>query len=228
MTRLQYGGGRLRRMNTRFLALAAVVLPSDPGTMWKSVADRLLSTVIEVHGQKAHETIRYGTGVLIGNGLAITTLHAVALPSANGRMTPLEEVQVLVPDAGPMDAQVITGVPDLDLAILLLPGQATSLEGARLATGVPVQGDGLIAMGAANDAITAVGVVVSAVDGDLFALASKGMIDSRYWGGPLFDAQGRLAGIHLTSMGASKAISAPAIQRLLDQRPVIPGSPSLP
>jgi hypothetical protein len=52
-------------------------------------------------------------------------------------MMPLQEVQVLTRDAGPMDAQVIAGAPDLDLAILRLPDQAASLEGARLATGVP-------------------------------------------------------------------------------------------
>jgi S1-C subfamily serine protease len=212
-------------MNTRFLALAAVILPSDPGTAWKAVADRLHSTVIEVQGLQAHETIRHGTGVLIGNGLAITTLHAVALPSASGRMAPLQEVKVLLPDAGSMDAQVIAGAPDLDLAILRLPDQAASLEGATLASFVPVEGDRLVAMGAGDDAITAIGVVVSAVDGDLFALASKRMIDSRFWGGPLFDADGRLAGIQLTSLSGSRAISALAIQRLLDQRAVIPGSP---
>jgi len=77
-------------MDARLLALAlavggaaraAVTLPSDSGTPWKDLADRLHSTVIEVHGQLSPESVSYGTGVLIGNRLAVTTLHAVAVPS---------------------------------------------------------------------------------------------------------------------------------------------------
>jgi S1-C subfamily serine protease len=235
-------------MNTPLLALvvttiggaarAAVVLPSDSGAAWKEVADKLHSTVIEVRagasvsagaaggGQEVHETVTYGTGVLIGNGLAITTLHAVALPSATGNMIPLREVQVLVPDVGQMDARVVAGAPELDLAILALPEQASPLEGAPFATEPPAPGDTLLAMGTGDESITVLGVLVSAVSTDLFALTSKRMIDSRFWGGPLFDLRGRLAGVQLTSLGPSKAISARAIQRLLDQRGVNPGSPA--
>jgi len=83
-------------------------------------------------------------------------------------------------------------------------------------------------MGAGDDAITALGVVVSSVNGDLFALTSKRMIDSRLWGGPLFDAEGRLVGIQLTSVGSSKAISVRVIQQMLDQRPLTRGSPAPP
>ena len=169
-----------------------------------------------------------GTGVLIGHGLAITTLHAVALPSASGKLTPLRDVRVLVPDLGPLDARVMAGAPDLDLAILQLSDQGAALSGAPLATDPPAEGDVLVAMGAGDDEITALGVVVSAVSGDLFALASKRMIDSRFWGGPLFDAEGRLVGIQLTSLGSSRAISARVIQRMLDERPVSPGSPAPP
>jgi S1-C subfamily serine protease len=232
-------------MNIRLLALAfavggaahaAVILPSDSGRALKQVADRLHSTVIEVRGralvssagdgaQEAHETVSHGTGVLVGEGLAITTLHAVALPSASGKMTPVREVQVLVPDLGQMDASVIAGSPELDLAILLLSDRAASLEGAPLATEPPAEGDMLVAMGAGDESITVLGVMVAAVNGDLFAIASKRMIDSRFWGGPLFDARGRLAGIQLTSLGPSKAISARAIQQLLDATRNSPARP---
>ena len=54
------------------------------------------------------------------------------------------------------------------------------------------------------------------------------MIDSRFWGGPLFDAEGRLVGIQLTSVGSSKAISVRVIQQMLDQRPLTRGSPAPP
>jgi S1-C subfamily serine protease len=204
-------------------AQAAVILPdSDP--RWKAVSDKLISTVIEVQGQQAVDTISFGSGVLLGHGLAITTLHAVAQPSATGQMTPLREVRVLVPDVGPLDARVMVGVPELDLAVLLLPDRAVSIAGAPLATEVPAAGDLLVAMGAGDDAITVRGVVVSGVDGDVFRLVSKRLTDSRFWGGPLFDAQGRLVGIQLTSLAGSKAISARVIQRLIEQRGLSQGS----
>jgi len=216
-------------MDARLLALAlalggaaraAVTLPSDSGAAWKEVADRLHSTVIEVHGQVAEDSVSYGTGVLIGNRLAVTTLHSVAVLSSTGKMTPLQNVQVVVPAVGAMEAHVIAGAPELDLAILALPDGAAWLEGASLATDAPEQGEALVAMGTGDDAITVVGVVVTSVDGDMFGLASKRLIDSRFWGGPLYDSRGRLAGVHLTSIGPSKAVSARVIQRLLDQRGV--------
>ena len=223
-------------MKTRLLALgvalagaarASVILP-DSDNRWKAVADKLFSTVIVVQGQEAQETVSYGSGVLIGNGLAITTLHAVSTTAPDGRMTPLRDVRVLVADVGPIDARVIAGVPEIDLALLLLPDRGASLAGAPLASEVPEQGDLLVAMGAADEAVTVRGVVVSSVSGDFFALTSKRMIDSRFWGGPLFDGQGRLVGIQLTSLGGPKAISVRVIQRLLDQRGVTLGSPAPP
>jgi TRAP-type mannitol/chloroaromatic compound transport system substrate-binding protein len=81
-------------------------------------------------------------------------------------------------------------------------------------------------MGAADGSVSVLGVVVSSVNGDLFTLLSKRIMDSRFWGGPLFDSRGQLAGIQLTSMGPSKAISARTIQWLLDQRGVNRSSPA--
>jgi S1-C subfamily serine protease len=210
-------------------APAAVIIPSEPAAAWKAVADRLHSTVIEVRGLAPPstpgpegtlemETITFGTGVLIGNGLAVTTLHAVAQPSASGKMIPLQDVQVLVPDLGSVDARVIAGAPDLDIAILALPEPAASVEGAPFASETPMAGESLVAMGAGDGSVSVLGVLVSSVNGDLFTLLSKRMMDSRFWGGPLFDSRGQLAGIQLTSVGPSKAISARTIQWLLDQR----------
>ena len=83
-------------------------------------------------------------------------------------------------------------------------------------------------MGAADNAIEVTGVIVSRVSGELFTRASRRTIDSRFWGGPLFDAEGRLVGIQLTSVGSSKAISVRVIQQMLDQRPLTRGSPAPP
>jgi S1-C subfamily serine protease len=243
--RLQHRAHRLRGMKTRLLALAAaiggaahaaVIIPADPAAAWKAVADRRYPSVIEVRGLAAvpgggpevPAKISSGAGVLIGNGLAVTTFHAVASPSANGTMLVAPVVEVLVSDAGPMEVRVIASAPGLDLAVLAMPDSASSVEAAPFATESPAQGDGLVAMGAADEAITVVGVVVSGVKGDILALASNRTLDSRYWGGPLFDARGRLAGIQLTSVGPAQAISARAIQRLLDQRAATPSSPPQP
>jgi len=204
-------------------ANASVILPFDAAGTWKAVADRRHATVIAVRAVRPPDLITYATGVLIGDGYAVTTLHAVATPSPEGKMIPLRSVEVAVPDMGTMEARVIAGVPELDLAILALPGEAASVQAAPLSTDMPEAGEALVAMGAGGDAITVIGVVVSSVDGDLFALTSKRTLDSRFWGGPLFDVEGRLAGIQLPSLGApSRAISARAIQRLIDERPAVP------
>jgi hypothetical protein len=223
-------------MNARLLAVAlaaasgaraAVVLRTDPADAFKPIVDKLHGTVIDVRGrtqvttdggQQELETLTHGTGTLLGNGLAVTTLHAVALPSPEGRMVPLAHVEVLVPGPETMQAQVIAGVADLDLAILALPAAAAALEAAPLAPDMPSSGDALIAMAVDDQAVIGVGVEVAAVDGDLILLRGRRMLDSRYWGGPLFDARGRLVGVGLMSLGPSKAIAARAIQRLLDQR----------
>jgi S1-C subfamily serine protease len=223
-------------MNARLLAIvlattsaarAAVVLHSDPADAFKPIADKLHGTVIEVRGrtpvttdggQEELETLTQGTGTLLGNGLAVTTLHAVALPSAEGRMVPLQRVEALIPDKGTMQVQVIAGVADLDLAILALPAAGAALAAAPPAPEMPASGDPLIAMGVDDEAVIGVATEVAAVDGDFILLRGKRMLDSRFWGGPLFDARGRLAGVELMSLGPSKAISARAIQRLVDQR----------
>jgi len=223
-------------MNARLLAVAlaaasgaraAVVLRTDPADAFKPIADKLHGTVIDVRGrasvttdggQQGLETLTHGTGTLLGNGLAVTSLHAVALPSPEGKLVPLAYVEVLVPGKGTMQAQVIAGVADLDIAILALPAAAAALEAAPLAPDLPASGDALIAMAVDDEAVIGVGVEVAAVDGDLILLRGRRMLDSRFWGGPLFDARGRLVGVGLMTLGPSKAIAARAIQRVVDQR----------
>jgi hypothetical protein len=211
-------------MNRRALALglilcgasgAAVIAP-DANAQWKAIIDRLLPTVIQVRGENEQGTATSGSGVLLGNGLAVTTLHAAALPS-DGGMVPVSRLEVLVPDAGTVGARVLDVLPDLDLAILLLSEKGPPMAGAPLATQMPDEGNQLIAMGTADDTIEARGMVVSQIDGELFTLVGKRATDSRFWGGPLFDGQGRIVGIQLTSVSGAKAVSAKVIQRILDR-----------
>ncbi len=235
-TAWQQAAGYTAQMNARLLALAlalacgahAAVILRSPEASFKPVADKLHSTVIDVNGRvpvsadgatAVAERVTHGTGTLLANGLAVTTLHAVALPSPAGKLIPLQDVEVQVAGGNAMAAQVIAGAPDLDLAILALPAEAASLEAAPLSTDALTEGDPLLAMGVDGDAVVVVGVSVVAVNGDILSVGGDRILDSRFWGGPLYDERGRLVGIELMSLGPAKAISASFIQRLLDQRP---------
>jgi S1-C subfamily serine protease len=197
-------------------AQGAVVTRETPDR-WKAIADRLYATVVQVEGSEARQVVARGTGVLIGDGLAVATLHSVAVPAGTG-MTVCRDVRVLVPNAGAIDAQVIDALPDLDLALLRLAVEGDALAGAALATELPAVGDRMVALGAGNDEIAGVGVIVSQVEGDVLTLASRRMLDSRFWGGPLFDSNGQLAGIQLTGTVGARAISARIIRALVDRR----------
>src|SRR5439155_1512584 len=87
-----------------------------------------------------------------------------------------------------------------------------------LSTDTPAEGEPLVAMGVDDDAVVVVGVSLAAVNGDVLTVGGKRMLDSRFWGGPLYDGRGRLVAIGLISLGPPKAISARVIQRMLDQR----------
>ncbi|TMA20133.1 MAG: trypsin-like peptidase domain-containing protein [Deltaproteobacteria bacterium] len=195
--------------------IAAVVLGGQeapgPAKQLKEVADRLHETVIEVHGTAAAaagvETPTFGSGVLIGGGLALTTLHTVA---GGGN------VEVQVQGAGTLVAKVVGGFPQIDLAVLRLDN-AAALPSAPLADQPPAVGDALIAMGTDEDAVSAVGVSVAAVNGDLLVLAGNRRVDSRFWGGPIFDTQGRLVAIVVATLAVPGAVTASSLRTLLQQ-----------
>ncbi|HYS10160.1 MAG TPA: serine protease [Myxococcales bacterium] len=204
-------------------AYAAVIVP-DPAARWKAIAERLFSTVVQVHGDESqHAAVSSASGVLIGEGLAVTTLHAVAVPSGE-KLVPMQQAQIQVASGAPIDARVMDSSAELDLAILVFPDKATDLPAALLATELPAEGELLIAMGTGDEAVAVMGVVVSHVSGEVFTLASKRAIDARFRGGPLFDDRGRLAGILQVSEDGARAVSARAIQRMLDLRALSRGA----
>jgi hypothetical protein len=207
-------------------ARAAVVVPPDPQVRLKSVADRLHTSVIAIRaeavvtfpgGGNAQESVHtpiFGTGVLVGDGLAITTLHTVGLVEP-GRMTAWSDVEALVADSEPVAAKIVASFPDLDLAVLRL-AQTPSTESAVLSAQLPTAGETLIAMGTDDESVSVVSVTLAAVAGDQLIFTSTRRVDSRYWGGPVFDAKGRLAGITVPS-ATPKAVSSLAIAALLDR-----------
>lgn len=205
-------------------AQAAVIVPDNGEAALKSVADRMHSSVVAVRAQAAMavpqagetnavvQTPSFGTGVLIGDGLAVTTLHTVGnlLP---GRVLAWKDIEVLVPDAGQVGATLVGSYPELDLAVLRLNQSAG--DAVELAPGGPVLGEPLVAMGTDDEAVTVIGVNVAAIKGDHLLLATGRRMDSRYWGGPLFDVHGRLAGISLPTTMPT-ALSSGALANLLE------------
>ena len=199
-----------------FLAMAAVIINQDAANL-KLVADRLHSSVIEVKASRKDESPSWGTGVLLGDGLALTAFHNVGLTAADGRISAMRDVVAIVYDHGEVRAHVVVGAPELDLAILRLDSKDAP-EAAPLATQPPTVGERLVAMGASDEQIVAAGVTVSkeSDDGSLLLVSSRN-IDSRFWGGPVFDAEGHLTAMTLTSMGQIKAVSISSLRSLIDQ-----------
>ena len=201
-----------------FLVVASVIInQSQDVSNLRSVADRLHTSVIEVKASRDEEESTWGTGVLLGNGLALTALHSVGTASAAGKIMPMRNIAAIVYDHGAVRAHVVAVAAELDLALLRLDSIDTP-EAAPLASEAPSVGDHLVAMGARNEEIVAAGVTVSksAVDGSL-VFTSPRKVDSRFWGGPVFDGEGHLTAMTLESMGSIKAVSIASLRSLIDQ-----------
>jgi len=204
------------------LLLAAVVIPSDPQAELKVVADKAHSAVLEVRaeavvavpgdgGETMVPTSTFGTGVLVGNGLAVTTLHTVGMV-APGKFVAWKNIEVLLPEHGVVSGELLGWYPEYDLAVLRVPDAVDAPP--ALATELPARGAPLLAMGADDQAVNVVGVQLAGVSGNVLLLTSAHAVDSRYWGGPVFDSQGRLAGITLPAV-MPRALSSLALAGLL-------------
>ncbi|MCA1828478.1 MAG: hypothetical protein LC689_16260, partial [Myxococcales bacterium] len=88
-----------------WLIAAVVIGDQDVAKQLKDVADRMHDTVIEVRTSASAGGVQaptFGAGVLIGGGLALTTLHTVSGGS---------DVEVLVQGSGAVAAKVVGGFP---------------------------------------------------------------------------------------------------------------------
>ena len=195
--------------------VASVVVPDAPDA--KSVADRMHGTVVQVRGS-AGETSSWATGVLVGPHLAVTPLHAVAARVAeDGTVSPLPRIDIFLQGREVSAAQIVSTDAALDLALLRLPDRIAPLPSATFAAEDPAPGDTLIAMGAGEDAITVIDVTIVAMHGSIATVASKHPVDSRFWGGPLFDFEGRLAAIELTALGEPRAVAAGVVKAWIER-----------
>jgi S1-C subfamily serine protease len=213
-------------------ARAAVVVPGPPLLDLRSVADRVHSFTVAVHarafvsngttGQNAAltEAINSASGILIGDGLVLTTLSAIAL-QRDGQLAPPATIDVVTDQAGIVPARFVMGDSGLDLALLQLPDQLRELDGATLAPSDPAEGESMIAIGAEGDALYVVGVSLDRVEfgpGKGARLFLNRRLPPSFSGGPLFDADGRLAGIS-TRAGSDSGFALPAsvVRTLLDR-----------
>lgn len=202
---------------------ASVVLPASPDAGWQSVADRVHTLAVLVRARaligerkdgalRVHEALSLASGVLIGDGLALTELGTVVLTNADGRKEVASQIEIVVDEVGPLPAQVIFADASLDIAVLRLPDEARSLPGASLAAGDPNVGDSMLAIGVEGDSLDAIAVRLSSVDsaedGPRRLLTDR-PLPARFLGGPLFDARGHLAGLSTPAAGA-KGTAVPA------------------
>lgn len=214
-------------------ARAAVVVPILPALDVKSVADRVhsLAVAVRVHafvttgadGMNARiaEVVSSASGVLIGDGLVLTTLSAVAVRRSDGQIEPPGAIEVVTDQVGLAPARFVAGDPTLDLAVLQLPEQLRDLDGATLAASDPIVGEAMIAIGAEGDSLYVVGVGLERVEfapGGGARLYMNQELPPSFWGGPLFDAEGRLAGLSTRPTSDSGfAVPASLLRILIDR-----------
>ena len=196
-------------------AHASVIVPFPRHPDLQAVADQVHGFTVQVRAiafvvertdgpLRMREVDNLSSGVMVGEGLVLTTLSSVSLRSPDGRVQPADQLAVLVEDVGPMPARLLAGDTDLDVAVLQLPDQARSLPGATLAADDPSAGDGMVALGVDGNSIKAVGLQLERIaTGDDAGprLRTEHALPAPFWGGPLFDDRGQLAGIATRGTG---------------------------
>ena len=208
-------------MNALFALLCSVngLTGFDP---FKAVADRMRPEVVQlrsrallgVRGEQGaidvRETELIGSGVLVGGGLAIANLHLAVLPDIEGKLAPVESIVIVVPEKGAFPATLLGGDVDLDIAVYRMEG-GDALPGAALAESDPAVDDSVVAMGIAGDRIAAVRSAISEVRDAAFLLAAP--LGRSFWGGPVFDGEGKLVGV----IGPVAAVRASVLRQIIER-----------
>jgi len=202
---------------------SAAVVVSTPD--FKTVADRVHGLTVLVRARAfvmgrdagGHLHVDEGlsaiSGVLVGGALAVTDLSSVTMPGKDGKPEPVAAIEVVLPEVGTVPAQVAAVDTDLGIAVLRLPDETRELPGAVLATADGAESEARIAIGADDTHLRAIPVVVRS-DPSGSRLSLDRALPDFFRGGPLFDAQGHLAGV---MVGAGAAVSSSQLRALLDK-----------
>jgi S1-C subfamily serine protease len=203
---------------------AAVVIPGQPRAELQGVADRVhaFTVLVQARGDRAADA-RSATGVLVGGRLILTDLDAVTVRRSDGSLAEAPEIEALLDRVGPVPALLVAGDPVLGVAVLQLPDQVPDLPGAAIAPGAQHEGEMLVAVGAHGDKVTAVAIVVETLrpgEDGLPRLHTSPALPAPFRGGPLFDADGRLAGVNVRSeQGSPTAVPSSLLRALLAELP---------
>jgi S1-C subfamily serine protease len=199
-------------------AHAAVVRPLVPHPELRGVADRVHALAVLVQAQvpieltdQSGHVVRTATqsassGVLMGGGVVLTDLRAVAIRVGEGRLKVAPAINVQIDGAGSFAARLIGADASSGVAVLRLPDAPGGLAGAALAKGDPAAGDAVLALGVQGRQVTAVGVVLEQSSDKL---QTKEPLPEPFWGGPLFDAHGELVGLALPAPDAPPPAAPP-------------------
>ena len=204
---------------------AAVTSPAAPHQAeLRKIADRVYQFTVVVRARTAvaaatddgstelHPVQSIASGVLLGNGLAITDFAAVTLTGDDGEAQAAEEIDVVIPDLGIVPAQIAGADRALGVAILRLPERTRGLAGPATTEDLPQPGEAMIAVGANGAQLAALAVVVENT-GDRIETVDP--LPPAFSGGALFDASGRLAGINTLTRGQhARAVPMAALRPL--------------
>jgi len=141
----------------------------------------------------------------------------VTLAGKDGKPEPVASIEVVLPEVGTVPAQVATTDPALGIAVLRLPDEMREVSGAVLATSDGGESEARIAIGADDTHLRAIPVLVGTANAPADGgsrLAIDRALPDFFRGGPLFDAQGRLAGL---IVGSSGAVPVSRLRALLDR-----------
>jgi S1-C subfamily serine protease len=213
---------------------ASVVFPLPHRPELQAIADRVHGFTVQVRARaflvdqpdghlRGRELLSSASGVLVGNGLVLTGLGTVAMRGPQDGLQPASEIVVVVDDVGTLPARLLAVDANLGIAVLQLPEEASSLAGASLATEDPNVGDAMLAIGVDGDSIRVVGLVLEQVgvgDDARPRLQTDHALPPLFWGGPLFDDRGKMAGITIhppgtTGTAVPASVLRPLLQRLL-------------
>jgi hypothetical protein len=181
---------------------AAVISPDFQQQSPAPIVERLHAMAVEVVAAGAGGQVNVASGVLAGDGIVLTDLRSVLVHSPNGLLDPAHAIAVATAQ-GVFPARIVGAALDVGVAVLELPQAARGLEGAPLAESPSTTGDPLVAIRALNQgaelSFEMIGFSIEAAEGDAHRLRATPALPSTFAGAPVFDADGALAGLLVSS-----------------------------